>query len=52
MSLMFKNLWKNKHVKTVLKPYPTKPNDLIDEHGLSWGDKIIVFHIKKIQKGG
>lgn len=47
----FKNLRKNKYVKTFLKPYPTIPNYLVDEHGLNWDDKIIVFHVKRIQRG-
>ena len=30
----FKNLRKNKHVKTFLKPYPTIPKILVTEYGL------------------
>jgi len=47
----YKNLRKNKHVKTFLKPYPTIPKYLVEEHGLKLQEKIIVFHVKKIKKG-
>ncbi len=47
----YRNLRKNKHVKTFLKPYPTIPKILVSEYGLSWDDKIIVFHVKEIKKG-
>ncbi len=48
----YKNLRKNKHVKTFLKPYPTIPEILVAEYGLSWEDKIIVFHTKEVERGG
>lgn len=47
----FKNLRKNQHVKTFIKPYPTIPKILVAEHGLSWQDKIIVFHTKEVARG-
>lgn len=47
----YKNLRKNKHVATFLKPYPTIPRYLVEEHGLNPQDKIIVFHVKEIRKG-
>jgi len=48
----FRNLRKNKHVKTYLRPYPTIPVMLVNEHGLRWDEKIIVFHVKEIDKPG
>ena len=47
----YKNLRKNKHVKTFIKPYPTIPNILVAEYGLTWDEKIIVFHVKEVRKG-
>jgi hypothetical protein len=47
----YRNLRKNAHVKTFLKPYPTIPDILVAEYGLDWNDKIIVFHVKEIQRG-
>lgn len=47
----YRNLRKNKHVKTFLKPYPTIPKYLVEEHGLAWDEKIIVFHVKEIKRG-
>lgn len=47
----YRNLRKNKYVTTFLKPYPTIPKYLVKEHGLSWDEKIIVFHVKEIKKG-
>ena len=47
----YKNLRKNQHVKTFLKPYPTIPEILVAEYNLKWDDKIIVFHTKEIAKG-
>jgi hypothetical protein len=46
----YKNLRKNQHVKTFLKPYPIIPEILVSEYGLSWGDKIIVFHTKQVER--
>lgn len=48
----YRNLRKNSHVKTFLKPYPNIPDILVAEYGLDWNDKIIVFHVKEIQKPG
>ena len=48
----YKNLRKNKHVKTFLKPYPTIPKYLVEEYGLSWQEKIIVFHVMEVAKAG
>ena len=48
----YRNLRKNSHVKTFLKPYPNIPDILVAEYGLDWDDKIIVFHVKNIQKPG
>lgn len=47
----YRNLRKNAYVKTFLKPYPTIPAILVAEYGLDWDDKIIVFHVKEIQRG-
>ena len=47
----YKNLRKNRHVKTFIKPYPTIPDILVAEYGLKRDDKIIVFHTKEIKKG-
>ena len=48
----FKNLRKNQHVKTFIKPYANIPDILVAEHGLQWDEKIIVFHVKEIQRPG
>lgn len=47
----YKNLRKNQHVKTFLKPYPNIPEILVSEYALEWNDKIIIFHTKNITKG-
>lgn len=45
----FKNLRKNKHVKTFSRPFPNIPEILVAEYDLEWDDKIIVFHMKEIE---
>lgn len=46
----WKNLRKNKHVKTFSRPFPNIPEILVVEYGLGWHDKIIVFHTKEIDR--
>ena len=47
--IQYKNLRKNKHVKTFVRPFPNIPDILIAEYGLKWDDKIIVFHTKEVE---
>ena len=44
----FRNLRKNRHVKTFSRPFPNIPEILVNEYGLSYDDKIIVFHTKTV----
>ena len=47
--VQFKNLRKNKHVKTFSRPFPNIPDILVAEYNLTWDDKIIVFHMKEVE---
>lgn len=47
--VQYKNLRKNKHVKTFSRPFPNIPDILVAEYDLKWNDKIIVFHTKEIE---
>ena len=47
--IQYKNLRKNKHVKTFSRPFPNIPYILVAEYDLKWDDKIIVFHTKEIE---
>lgn len=47
--VQYKNLRKNKHVKTFTRPFPNIPDILVKEYDLNWNDKIIVFHTKEIE---
>ena len=46
--VQYKNLRKNKFVKTFSRPFPNIPDILVAEYDLNWDDKIIVFHTKEI----
>jgi hypothetical protein len=44
----YKNLMKNKYVTTFKYPYPNIPEILVNEYGLKWDEKILVFSMKEI----
>lgn len=44
----YKNLRKNKHVRTFIRPFANIPEILVNECGLQWDEKIIVFHTKEV----
>lgn len=46
----YKNLRKNKHVKTFSRPFLNIPEILVNEYGLTREDKIIVFHMKEVDR--
>jgi len=47
--IKYKNLRKNKHVRTFSRPFSNIPEILVSDYGLSWNEKIIVFHTKEIE---
>ena len=44
----YKNLRKNKYVTTFKYPYPNIPKILVEQYGLKWDEKIIVFSMREI----
>src|SRR4030042_4965275 len=47
--VQYKNLRKNKHVRTFSRPFLNIPEILVQDYGLKWEEKIIVFHMKEIE---
>ena len=48
--IRYRNLRKNQHVKTFSRPFANIPEILVAEYGLRWEDKIIVFHMKEVER--
>lgn len=44
----YRNLMKGKYVTTFRINYPTIPNILVEQYGLKWEDKIIVFSMREV----
>jgi hypothetical protein len=44
----YKNLMKGKHVTTFKTNYPNIPRILVEQYGLKWDDKIIVFSMREV----
>lgn len=44
----YKNLRKNKYVTTFKYLYPNIPKILVEQYGLKWDEKIIVFSMKEV----
>lgn len=44
----YKNLMKGKYVTTFRTNYPTMAKILVEQYGLKWDEKIIVFSMKEV----
>ncbi len=44
----YKNLMKGKYVTTFRTNYPNIPTILVEQYGLKWNDKIIVFSMREV----
>lgn len=44
----YKNLMKGKYVTTFRTNYPNIPKILVEQYGLKWDDKIIVFYMREV----
>lgn len=47
-----RNLRKAVHVRTFSRPFLTIPDILAVEYGISWEEKVVVFHTKRVNAKG